>query len=388
MKTKRLIILLIIILSSNTAYILADTEFEFSGYVYDVPSVQKIPAMFEDLGYETDDEYLALNLTRLRLRPNVILGDYGRITAQYEMDFLLSKLALPYLTGSGMTNRQAVGLNWQVVNDDYLKVNHFIDMLYYKHFFDFGEIVFGRQVISWGTGRIWQPTDLFNPINPANFSKFEKDGADALSAKIFLGDFSDLELVYNFREKLKDGNFAGRFRTNYKEYDISVMAGYFDKRAVVGGDFAGNLFDAGFRGEFLYSFHDKDPDSNFVRCILGLDYQFTSKLYAMTEFQYNGEGTTCTNCYQIDKMFMGEILNVGKYYGMAQISYEIHPLVKINLSNLTNIGDGSGYAGFTGVYSALDNLNLSLGAMLFYGKNKTEYSYFPSAFYAVVEYYF
>ena len=77
-------------------------------------------------------DVLAINITRLRLRPTVNFGDYGRITAHYEMDYLLSKVALPYLTGSGMTNRQAVDLNWQISDGANFKVNHFIDMLYYR----------------------------------------------------------------------------------------------------------------------------------------------------------------------------------------------------------------------------------------------------------------
>ena len=50
-------------------------------------------------------------------------------------------------------------------------------------------------------------------------------------------------------EKLNNSNGGFRFRTNYSEYDLSLIGGYFDKRIVIGGDFAGNLFEAGVRGE-------------------------------------------------------------------------------------------------------------------------------------------
>lgn len=391
-RIKIALVIIAVLIASNE--LIAETDINFEGYIYNLPSVQFMSDdLKSDYGFEESGNAFAYDLTRLRLKPELKFSRDARITINYEADFMLSKIALPYLGGSGMTNRQAVDLNWSFADTKYLKANHYIDMFYYKQYLELSEeyaaeFVLGRQVISWGTGRIWQPTDMFNPINPANFSKFEKDGADAFSAKVFLGDFTDLELVYNFRETWKQGNYAARFRTNFNEYDVSLMSGYFDDKAIIGGDFAGNFFDAGFRGEFIYSFHDKDPDSNYVRAVLGLDYQFSSKLYSLIEFKYNGEGTTCRLCYQFDKLFRGEIMNVGKYYGIIQSTYEMHPLVKLTASNLTNIGDGSGYAGLACAYSADDNLSFSLGGMLFYGGAVSEYRNFPTAIYGVAEYYF
>ena len=43
----------------------------------------------------------------------------------------------------------------------------------------------------------------------------------------------------------------------------------------------------------------KNTDSNYIRFILGLDYQLTGDLYALIEYQYNGEGTTDKSEYII-----------------------------------------------------------------------------------------
>lgn len=371
--------LLLLILAYCT--ITAQDTFDFSGYLYDVPTFYLKPASADFFGLEENKDIYPMNLTRLRLRPTLNFGENSRITMQYEADLLFSKFPMPLVEGTGMTNRQAVDLHWRFYNKNNFTAQHFIDILYYKHTFDFAEVVFGRQVISWGVGRIWQPTDLFNPINPANFSKLEKDGADALSSKIFISEFTDLELVCNFRENIKDYNYGARFRTNFSEYDVSVMTGYFDRKVILGGDFTGNFFNAGLRGEGIFSYDADSPDSNYVRAILGLDYQFTSELYTLIEYQYNGRGTTCKECYDIPRLMRGEIQNVGLNYVTVQSNYLIHPLVTINAGVMMNINDMSGYTNAAVTYSILESLNLSLGGMYFIGSEKDEFWYYPSAFY-------
>ena len=354
---------------------------DFSGYLYDAPTFYIKPASAEFLGMESTEDIYPMNLTRLRLRPTLNFSENSRITMQYEADMLYSKFPLFLSEGSGMTNRQAVDLHQRFYNQNNMTAQHFIDVLYYKHIFDFGEFVFGRQVISWGVGRIWQPTDLFNPINPANFSKLEKDGADALSAKFYISDFTDLEMVWNFRENIKDYNYGARFRTNFREYDVSVMGGYFDKKVIVGGDFTGNFFNAGLRGEGIYSYNPEATDSNYIRFIFGLDYQFTSEFYALVEYQFNGRGTACKDCYDLERLMKGEIQNVGLNYLTIQSNYLIHPLVTINTGLMMNINDLSGYFNAGVTYSILESLNLSLGGMYFLGSEKDEFWYYPSAFY-------
>ncbi|MFH1052456.1 MAG: hypothetical protein V1779_16175 [bacterium] len=390
---KKYIIIILLFVNSN---LFAEIEFDFNGYIYDLPSYQKVPDTFKSMDTSLSGfDNFVMNITRLRFRPNVKFGETGRLTLHYEMDALITKFNLPYFGSYKQTNRQVVDLNWKIANEEIssgvnIIANHFIDMLYYKHFFDWGEVVLGRQVIAWGVGRVWQPTDLFNPLNPANFSKTERDGADALSSKIFIGDFTDLELVANFSEKIKNYNYGARFRTNYEEYDLSATAGYFDHRAVIGGYFAGNLFDAGFRGEAIYSMNEQDADSNYIRGIIGLDYQFPHNIYAMIEYQYNGEGTLNKNEYlnYFARLMNGEIQNVSRNYLAIMSSYQIHPLVSSSLMSITNLNDGSGMLGLSVGYNALQDLNLGLGTMFFYGGTGTEYSFYAPAFYLSAEYFF
>jgi hypothetical protein len=294
-----------------------------------------------------------------------------------------------FLLESGeKTNRQIFDLTWNIVNSNHYILNHFIDRLYFRQDFTWGNIVLGRQRISWGTGRIWNPTDLFNPINPANFSKIEKDGADAISCKYNIGQFTDLNVVFNPQEVIGNSNYGFRFRTNFFEYDASIVGGSFDNSYIIGMDFAGNFFDAGVRGEGIFSVNENNSNDTFIKYILGADYQFNPELYGMIEYHYNGEGKTDKFDYELERLINGEILNLSQNYLYVMINYQITPLLTGTLMNLSNLNDYSGFSGIFGTYSITANFYLGMGFQLSYGENFTEYWYYPNSVYLQIEYYF
>ena len=378
-------IFLIIVLSQIKIH--AQPEYDFSGYVVDLPIVQFTNSKLAKLFGTKENQFL--NLTRVRLRPTMYLWDGARINAEYEIAALyFNSLNTFSLTTTGGNSRQLLDLTWKPVDKKNFTVTHLIDRLYFRQGFNWGDVEIGRQRISWGTGRVWNPTDLFNPINPAAYYKLEKDGADIVSLKYIFGNFTDLQLVYNPLKKIKDSNYGFRFRTNYDTYDVSFIGGRFDKRIVAGMDFAGNFFDAGLRGEGIYSVNEDDGSDNFVKYILGIDYQFTSKLYAMLEYHFNGQGKTNKNSYDLGALVNGRILNLNKDYLATTVSYQLTPLITAALSNIININDGSGYAGITFDYSMEQNFYLNFGSQITYGKEFTEYWYYPRSVYLEGQYYF
>ncbi len=363
----------------------AQVDFEMSGYAVNMSIFQ--PA--KDLKiFKLDDQYF--NLTRLRLRPTIHFGNDSRINLQYEINSLyLSEASFGLFDFNSVSSRrQITDLNWQIVNEDHFVSKHYIDRLSFNQQLSWGYVEIGRQRISWGTGRIWNPTDLFNPINPANFTKIEKDGADAVSTMIYFGRFTDLNIVYNPTNDFKQSNYGFRFRTNYAEYDFAVIGGYFDDRIVGGFDFAGNLFEAGVRGEGIISFNKNYGSDNFTKFILGADYQFTPELYALIEYHFNGEGKTDPKKYELSRLTSGEILNLSKNYLNTTIRYQISPLLNLSFSNTSNLNDGSGYLGISGNYSLTEDFYILAGSQISYGAEFDEYWYYPNAFYLQGEFYF
>ncbi len=382
LKIKFLIIALILIAVKTFAQV----DYSFSGYVVDMP-IYTVNSSELSSFFKLDKSQF-MNLTRLRLRPEVYLWSGARMNIEYEVDATYSKQSLFSFTNEVNTSRQIFNLRWTPYNKNNITITHYIDRLYLRQGFGWGNIIVGRQRIAWGVGRVWSPTDLFNPINPANFSKLEKDGVDAASLTYTFGKFTDLNLVYNPMKNSGQSNAGFRFRTNYDEYDLALVGGYFDKRIVAGGDFAGNFFDAGIRGEGIISMNKDTLSDNFVKFIFGMDNQFTSKLYAMFEYQYNGHGASNKDNYDLIGLINGKILNLAKNYLFLSASYILTPLITVTLSDNINLNDKSGYVLANGVYSVTGNATITAGALLTYGKTFTEYWYYPTSVYLQGELYF
>ena len=377
----------VFLFSASITEISSQPKIDFSGYAEDLPVYESLKQELADL-YGTDKNQF-LNLTRIRLRASANLWENARIETEYEIDGLYFNSTQQLELGSpGKTNRQIVKLRWTPVDEKHFQLTHFIDRLYLWQGFKSGSVVIGRQRISWGTGRVWNPVDLFNPINPASYYKIEKDGADAVSAKYAFGNFTDLNVVFNPQEKIKNSNYAFRFRTNYAEYDMAVMGGYFDRRIVGGLDFAGNLFDAGVRGEGIISVNKDSTEDNFVKFILGIDNQFTPELYALAEYHYNGEGKTDRNNYDFDRLAGGEIQNLSRNYICISAMYQLNALTNVTLTDISNLNDGSGFVNAVISFAAKEFLTLSLGSQVTYGSPQSEYWYYPFSLYFQADYYF
>lgn len=377
----------IFLFSACIAEIFSQPKIDFSGYAEDLPVFEAQKKELADL-YGSDKNQF-LNLTRVRLRASANLWKNSRLETEYEADGLyFNSTGQLELGSSGKTNRQIVKLRWTPVNEKHFQLTHFIDRLYLWQGFKSGSVVIGRQRISWGTGRVWNPMDLFNPINPASYYKIEKDGADAVSAKYAFGNFTDLNVVFNPQEKIKNSNYAFRFRTNYAEYDMAVMGGYFDRRIVGGLDFAGNLFDAGVRGEGIISVNKDSTEDNFVKFILGIDNQFSPELYALAEYHYNGEGKTDRNNYDFKRLAKGEIQNLNRNYICLSAMYQLNALTNVILTNISNLNDGSGFVNAVISFAAKEFLTLNLGSQITFGSPQSEYWYYPFSLYFQADYYF
>ncbi len=367
--------------------LLAQPELRFSGYVVDFPAYQRFTSELAGMFGAGQDQFF--NLTRVRLRPTLLPWTDGELSLEYEINGLYKSSDVA--TGGdivALNRNQLVNLSWTLVDAEHYLARHFIDRLYFKQLVDEGELIIGRQRISMGTGRIWNPTDLFNPINPASFSKIEKDGVDAVTGRIYLGSFTDLAFVYNPYDEFREKNIGLKFRSNVAEYDFSFLAGQFGDRNIIGADFAGNFFDAGLRGEGIYSMPRTGDGKRFVRAILGLDNQFTPELYALIEYQYNGEGTTDRSAYDLERLLRGEILNVGTQYVALMASYLLHPLVTLSATEIANLVDGSGLIALSLQYSLAANSGILAGTQFTYGTYLSEYGYYPQTIYLQADYYF
>ncbi len=240
------------------------------------------------------------------------------------------------------------------------------------------DFTFGRQAITWGTGRFWQPTDLFSPFGPLQVDREFKAGNDAARLVLAPGDFTQVEFVWAFGEDGDPDRSAGvgKFKTLLKDYDLSVLGGWVQTEIVGGGDFAGDLGGTGIglHGEILYN-HVRDR-SDYVDFLVGLDYRFPGKgPYLLGEYYYHGAGAVnpegLNRLARADRILSRGTLVLGRHNLGLGASYEILPILTGMFNVLVNLTDPSAVLNPFLEYSVSDNAVATAGCTIPLGEAPT-----------------
>lgn len=302
------------------------------------------------------------------------------------------------------TDSYYVDLRWNWLQDNNGYGFTEIDRLYLNWSKNDWNVTAGRQRIVWGTCLVWNPTDLFNPFDILDFDYDERPGTDALQVNYFTGPISQLDLAITPADTSFNQIYAGRFMTNRWNYDFAFIAGRQRNSLRLGANWAGQLFDGGFRGEVLYSNPDirftsfnpaaGSPDSVFVEksiqdpyltFALSYDYTFRSSLYLHTEYIYNGLGTTGDAGFRrFDIIYTGE-LTPARHSIFQEIAYQFNPLLRGSFFIIFNPNDKSWIAAPSLQYSLATNWELFLLAFPSGGAPGTEYGGFPTQYFARIQ---
>ena len=280
-----------------------------------------------------------------------------------------------------------------------------IDRLWFDWVKNDFEATLGRQRIAWGTCWVWNPTDIFNPLNVLDFDYEERPATDAIRLQYYTGAVTKVELDYKPAKKPEDQILAGLWSINHWNYDFNFIAGMRFKRWLAGFSWAGDILDAGFRGEILMS---QAPDQQIVNSVyqqynesslssfdeplvtvsLSGDYTFPNTFYIHTEVLYNNNGKT-SNTF----LFSQEALNLGmlsaaRWSIYQEFSYDITPLIRGSFFGIFNPNDGS-YAIVPSItYSVLTNLDFLAISQIFDGNPLTEFGEYGTSFFFRLKYSF
>jgi len=293
-------------------------------------------------------------------------------------------------------------LDWTVRESGSLLWRHELDRLNVRLSFTTAELVIGRQAISWGVGRIWTPADLFVAFSPVEIDREYKAGVDAVSMKIPLGAFSQLEMVYAaFARDFSRHDAAMRIQKTVGDFVLGFMGGKFFRDAVVGPFFDGEIGGVGVRGEFTFTHntgHVRRERQTFLRGVSSFDYRFTNGLYTLLEYYFNGFGEEDPADYPLlfasARAARGEIYNFGRHYLGATLQYEPHPLVTASLVGLWNLLDQSGLIGPSLLISLSNEADLRTGAYFPVGAGlvgsrvQSEFGLYPQVYYLELRLYF
>lgn len=281
--------------------------------------------------------------------------------------------------GSVAERRRFMDLEDEICDDEAETTTHGLDRLWLRLEPDPSlQLTIGRQAVSWGSGLIWSPVDLFAAFSPTEIDREEKLGIDVVRLVLLphpnlsldiIGEPLDLE--EHWTAIGDDSALAARLGTHLGEYDLHLCGGAVQSDLVLGGDFSGYLGDAGFHGEALRTWVDESGQRDYFRGLLGIDYAFAVAWnpYVAVEYFYNGLGEDDPDDYaarraetSVQRVFArGIAYNVGRDYLGGTFRIQPNALLTVQATTLANLHDGSFRESATLAWSATENFDLIVG---------------------------
>ena len=331
-----------------------NSEFTIKGYIKYLPSY---------LDFDNNSEINHLIHNRINLK--------GYFKEHFSIGFELRNRII-YGDNINISNDTGIiDLSNFFVDKPKFKLHSMIDRIWFKYQKNKIEISIGRQRVNWGINTIWNSNDLFNAYNFIDFDYIERPGSDVIRF-IYNGDnLSSLEFVY--KPNLNNvGVIAALYKINKIGYDFQFFgANYYDQDFALGGGWAGNIRNAGFKGEVSY-FVTKNPipDDNSFSLSTSFDYSFKNGIYILGSYLFNSKGVSNSNIFNLgainENVLSPKNLMPSKNSYMIQTSKPISPAINSSLTFLYGQGINFLYISPNISYDINSDFDLNFIGQLFY----------------------
>ena len=208
----------------------------------------------------------------------------------------------------------------------------------------------GRQRVPFGVGRVWNPVDVFDPIDFQARETAERRGTEAIHYEYAVSALANLDLT------AAKGRLAARLKGYLEVADVALVAVHDDDedRDVIGWEMQGEIAATGIevRSEGG-SFYDRRAHERFTEFLVGAEYGWVNSLTLLGEYKYNDDS-------KID-------------YGALQLSYQFSMLWSGRLLGVLNLDDQSSFIPPSLHYSASDEITVQLGALIYHGTSRDEF---------------
>tara|TARA_B100000427_G_scaffold95401_1_gene78590 strand:+ start:52 stop:1185 length:1134 start_codon:yes stop_codon:yes gene_type:complete len=333
-----------------------NSEFTIKGYIKYLPS-------YLDYDNNSNSEINHLIHNRINLK--------GYFKEHFSIGFEL-RSRMVYGDNINISNDTGIiDLSNFFVDKPKFKLHSMIDRMWFKYQKNKIEISIGRQRVNWGINTIWNSNDLFNAYNFIDFDYIERPGSDVIRF-IYNGDnLSSLEFVY--KPNLNNvGVIAALYKINKIGYDFQFFgANYYDQDFALGGGWAGNIRNAGFKGEVSY-FVTKNPipDDNSFSLSTSFDYSFKNGIYILGSYLFNSKGVSNSNIFNLgainENVLSPKNLMPSKNSYMIQTSKPISPAINSSLTFLYGQGINFLYISPNISYDINSDFDLNFIGQLFY----------------------
>jgi hypothetical protein len=313
----------------------------------------------------------------------------GLVTAQNGPDVRLARAEMDLLPTPPPT---WFNLSENIVNRGPTVVTADLDRLYVGYTSPQTVVRVGRQALTWGSGLVFRPMDLFDPFSPSATDTEYKPGVDMLYLQRLFADGSDLQFVLAPRPP----RYGAAPTTNESSAALHYQTVLFGHRttwllASDHGDWVGALsvngalkgatwnlevVPTGVRREGVYV--------SGVANISDALTLFGRNATVFAEYFRNGFGAG-SGAIDIaglppdlkDRLARGQVFNVRNDYLASGLTVEINPLFNLSPTLIAGLDDGSIFLLAAGTWSLSDSLTLIAGVQIPIGPSGTEYGGLP-----------
>jgi hypothetical protein len=250
-------------------------------------------------------------------------------------------------------------------------------------------IVLGLQNITMGVGRIWTPSNLFNPRNIYALEPDETYGVAALSYTHHLTTTSDITLVLSQKAD-HTYKYAARYKAFLDISDVAINLISSDATKMAAYEIEANLADTGIevRSEGAYIRHtlktalNDEEEQEFFQGILGADYGFENGVNVIGEVLYSSKSFEYEEILlNYDSQIMPNLVN-SKFYTAISVAYSFNLFLDASVVYIESFNDAnSRFITPTLTYTLNDYNTFTLGAMLENGPKESEFGMFSDTYY-------
>ncbi|MCX8123241.1 MAG: hypothetical protein N3F66_03645 [Spirochaetes bacterium] len=364
------------------------------------------------IGYKTSEYYtkdylrkeklLLTDVNRFRLSPDIDITNNILLHADIDNECIISNY-----THSPNFTTMWIGYSYNQLYTEHYDYSN--DSLYYrlklhrafvKIISGKSTVTIGRQLVRFGSGKIWNPLDIVNPISPLAFEGAEEaKGVDAMRFELYPAPFFEVSFVYVPQRKnddLSSESFSNsvyllRNKIVIGGTDVAVLCGKIMQRIVSGVDVSTVLYDGLLKGSILGT---KDGNTMYFIAGAGYEYSFECGINFLAEYFYNGnclsKNPELQNAYYESLLFG---MNEERYKNLAYnfLTYNAHYAgvstgfsgASLFSGSVTTIIDVQGHGIMiipNIVYNIIENCDITLYVLyaIVTGKGSTDFNSFDN----------
>jgi hypothetical protein len=339
--------------------------FSYSGYYQNVGTVS---------GRLGAGGTVAADLQRLRLMLQPTLGPVdGEVALEQTFTWQGSGAAAMAfgLLSSTRPGDDWLAIDWTIHDSQHVVWHQRLDRLNVAISQGAWSLRVGRQAISWATTLFLTPADPFVPLDPADPFREYRRGVDAARLQWYPGPLSVVEVVAR-AASTPYGNTAtvlARGKTTLAGWELSAWGGAVHAAAAAGAGLTRSVGGSALRAEV--TLREDSSGGLVVRGAIGVDRRVSlagRDLYGVIEYQHDGFGAS--NPAGLPAVVLsrpaarGELQVLGRDEAAAQLTYQLHPLLQLELLSLWNLRDGSGLVAPAATFSVSNEVTARGGVFL------------------------